>query len=82
MNVTVVVAKPLQAACEGRARIELGVPSTADVADVLQTLLSLYPGLKAFVPSEKRPNRPSFAVASSGRVIYLFSASAQRVSTA
>lgn len=80
MNVTIVIAKPLQPACEGRARIELGVPPTSDIGDVLQTLLALYPGLKAFIPSEKKPRKPSFAVATAGSLVYLFAASSGRVS--
>ncbi len=81
MNVTIVIAKPLQAACEGRAKIELGVPPTSDIGDVLQTLLALYPGLKAFVPSEKKPRKPCFAVATAGSLVYLFAASSGRVSS-
>lgn len=79
MNVTVVIAKPLQGACEGRAKIELGVPPASDVADILQTLMSLYPGLRAFVPSDKKPGKPSFGVGWNGKTLYLFSASAQTV---
>jgi len=75
MNVTVIIPRLLQAACEGRSKIELGVPPTSDVADVLQTLLSLYPGLKAFVANERRPMKQHFAVAQSGRKLFLFAAS-------
>ncbi|GMU62399.1 MAG: hypothetical protein AMXMBFR34_41620 [Myxococcaceae bacterium] len=72
MNVTVIIPKPLQAACEGRARIELGVPPSSDVADVLQTLMALYPGLKAFVANEKRPMKQHFGVAQAGPTLFLF----------
>jgi hypothetical protein len=72
MNITVIIPKPLQAACEGRARIELGVPPSSDVADVLQTLMALYPGLKAFVANEKRPLKQHFGVAQAGPMLYLF----------
>lgn len=75
MNVTVIIPRLLQAACEGRAQIELGVPPSSDVADVLQTLMSLYPGLRAFVANERRPMKQHFAVAQSGRKLFLFAAS-------
>jgi hypothetical protein len=76
MNVTVIVPRPLQAACEGRATIELGVPPTSDLADIVHTLISLYPGLKAFVANEKRPMRQHFGVAQAGRKVFLFASSA------
>jgi hypothetical protein len=76
MNVTIIIPKPLQAACEGRARIELGVPSHSDVADVLQTLLALYPGLKAFVANERRPLKQHFGVAQAGPTLFLFTSTA------
>ena len=72
MNVTVVIPRPLQPACEGRAKIELGVPPAASVGDVVQTLMSLYPGLRAFVANEKRPMKQHFGVAQQGHVLYLF----------
>lgn len=76
MNVTVIIPRLLQPACEGRSKIELGVPPTSDVADVLQTLMALYPGLKQFVANEKRPNKQHFGVAQAGRKLFLFAASA------
>jgi hypothetical protein len=76
MNITVMIPRGLQAACEGRARIELGVPPTSSVGDVVQTLMALYPGLRAFVASESRPMRQHFAVAQQGRMIFLFTRSA------
>lgn len=76
MNITVMIPRMLQAACEGRARIELGVPPTSSVGDVVQTLMALYPGLRAFVASEQRPMRQHFGVAQQGRMIFLFSRSA------
>ncbi len=75
MNVTVMIPRGLQAACEGRARIELGVPPTSTVGDVVQTLMALYPGLRAFVANEKRPMRQHFGVAQQGRMLYLFTSS-------
>ena len=72
MNVTVMIPRALQAACEGRARIELGVPPSSSVGDVVQTLMALYPGLRAFVANEKRPLRQHFGVAQQGRMLFLF----------
>ncbi len=57
MNVQVMMPESLRAAVEGRFRVELGVPPTADVADVVQTLVLLYPKLTAHLPSERRPVR-------------------------
>ena len=76
MNITVIIPRALQAACEGRSTIELGVPSTAGVGDVVQTLITLYPGLKAYVASEKRPLRQHFGVAATHNKLYLFTSSA------
>ncbi len=76
MNITVIIPRTLQAACEGRARIELGVPASSDVADILTTLMTLYPGLRAFVANEKRPLRQHFGVARSGSKVYLFTSTA------
>ncbi len=72
MNITVIIPKTLQAACEGRAKIELGVPQTSDVADIITTLMALYPGLKAFVANEKRPLKQHFGVARAGAKVFLF----------
>lgn len=72
MNITVIIPKTLQAACEGRAKIELGVPPSSDLADIITTLMALYPGLKAFVANEKRPLRQHFGVARAGAKIFLF----------
>jgi hypothetical protein len=76
MNITVMIPRGLQAACEGRARIELGVPPTSSVGDVVQTLIALYPGLRAFVASEHRPMKQHFGIAQQGRMIYLFTSTA------
>jgi hypothetical protein len=72
MNVTIIIPRTLQAACEGRAKIELGVPPSSDLADIITTLMSLYPGLKAFVANEKRPMKQHFGVARAGAKIFLF----------
>ncbi|MFZ5442780.1 MAG: hypothetical protein ACOZQL_22410 [Myxococcota bacterium] len=76
MNITVIIPKPLQAACEGRAKIELGVPPSSDVGEILTTLMTLYPGLKAFVANEKRPLRQHFGVARAGQKVFLFTSTA------
>ncbi len=76
MNITVIIPRTLQAACEGRSKIELGVPPSSDVADILTTLMALYPGLKAFVANEKRPLKQHFGVARAGAKIYLFTSTA------
>jgi len=75
MNVTVIIPRSLQPACEGRSSIELGVPPQSDVADIIQTLMALYPGLRAFVASEKRPLRQHFGVASAPGKVFLFTSS-------
>lgn len=72
MNVTVLIPRPLQPACEGRARVELGVPAASSVGDVLQALMALYPGLRAFVANEKRPMKQHFGVTQVGSTMYLF----------
>lgn len=76
MNVTVMIPRPLQAACEGRTKIELGVPPSSSVGDVVQTLMALYPGLRAYVANEKRPLKQHFGVAQVGKKLLLFTSSA------
>lgn len=76
MNITVIIPKTLQAACEGRSAIELGVPAATDVAEIISTLMLLYPGLKAFVASEKRPLKQHFGVARLGSKVFLFTSTA------
>ena len=80
MDITVVIPRTLQAACEGRAKVELAVPPTSSVGDVVQTLMSLYPGLRAFVANEKRPMKQHFNVTQQGRVLYLFTSTASQAS--
>lgn len=72
MNITVIIPRALQPACEGRSKIELGVPPSSDVGEVIQTLMALYPGLRAWVASEARPARQHFGVAQAGRKVFLF----------
>ena len=81
MNITVIIPRTLQAACEGRAKIDLGVPATSDLADIITTLMNLYPGLKAFVANEKRPLKQHFGVARAGAKVFLFTSTATTAST-
>lgn len=57
MNVTVLVAKSLAPAVEGRSKLDLGVPTGADLGDLLQTLLELYPRLRMHLATERSPAR-------------------------
>ena len=77
MNVTVIVPRSLQAACEGRATISLGVPPSADLADILHTLFSLYPGLQAFIADERRPMARHFRVVQAGQRVFLLTSLTQ-----
>jgi hypothetical protein len=43
---------------------------------VVQTLMALYPGLRAFVANEKRPTKQHFNVLQQGHVLYLFASTA------
>lgn len=72
MNITIIIPRALQAACEGRAKIELGVPPASDLGEIITTLMTLYPGLKAFVANEKRPLKQHFGVARAGQKVFLF----------
>ncbi len=76
MNITVIIPRTLQAACAGKAKIDLGVPATSDLADIITTLMDLYPGLRAFVANEKRPLKQHFGVARAGSKIFLFTSTA------
>jgi hypothetical protein len=77
MNITVVIPRPLQAACEGRSIIELGVPATSSLGDILHTLMTLYPGLRAFVANEQRPRKQHFGVAQAGHTVFLFTSTTE-----
>lgn len=54
MNVLVIIPRTLKHLVDGRRQVELGVPSTADVGDILQSLFALYPKLKMAMASERR----------------------------
>jgi hypothetical protein len=53
VNVTVWVPRALGTAVEGRQRLELGLPPSADLTDVLQSLLALYPKLAGHLASDR-----------------------------
>jgi hypothetical protein len=53
MNVTVVIPPSLGMFVGGRRAVELGVPVTADLGDVLQSLFLLYPRLHALQADER-----------------------------
>lgn len=53
MNVTVVVSPGLRLLAEGKREIELGVPLTFNLGDLLQALFSLYPQLQVAFPDER-----------------------------
>jgi len=54
LNVTVAIPPTLRGAMEGRKQVLLGVPRGADVGDVLETLLRLYPRLIHHVASDRK----------------------------
>ena len=62
MNVTVIVSHHLRDAVEGRRRLELGLPRTADVGDVVEALLSLYPKLFQHLASERHAERRQMSI--------------------
>lgn len=96
MNVTVHVPPSLREAVDGRAALELGVPSTAGVGDVLETLLKLYPKLRRFLVTERAGGQNQLHVflaeqavsdadrprsgLREGQRLYLFASSPRRVS--
>jgi hypothetical protein len=57
VNVTVMVPRVLRAAFEGRIKVNLGLPATADVGDLLEALFKLYPKLKQHVASDHQGNQ-------------------------
>jgi len=54
VNVTVMLPRSLRGAVEGRDRLSLGLPPSADVGDLLEALLTLYPKLRAHQASDFR----------------------------
>ncbi len=49
----VVVAPPLRNAFEGRSVVSLGLPATADLGDVVETLLRLYPRTRSLLAGDR-----------------------------
>jgi hypothetical protein len=62
VNVTVLVPATLRAAVDGKHKLDLGVPAGAGVGEVLQTLLTLYPKLRAALASDTRLRRQQLTV--------------------
>lgn len=54
MNVTVMVPNALRSAVDGRAKVNLGLPSKANVGDLLEALFTLYPKLRSHVATENK----------------------------
>jgi hypothetical protein len=55
-DVTVVIAPALRGAFEGRREVSLGVPLSAGIGDVVETLLRLYPRARKLVAAEQGGN--------------------------
>jgi hypothetical protein len=53
LDITVVVAPPLQSAFEGRSQLSLGLPAMADVGDLVETLLRLYPRTRTLLAGDR-----------------------------
>lgn len=54
LTVTVHIAEALRPSVDGRRQVSLGVPSTASVGDILESLFKLYPRLVQHMASERR----------------------------
>jgi hypothetical protein len=75
VNVTVMVPPTLKGAVDGRGRLDLGVPSSADLGDLVESLLKLYPKLALHMASEKRPMRPTLGLFVSEQMLQQFAVS-------
>jgi hypothetical protein len=53
LDITVVVAPSLRAAFEGRLIVTLGVPASATMGDVLESLLRLYPRTQSLLAGDR-----------------------------
>jgi hypothetical protein len=53
LDITVVVAPSLRGAFEGRLVLTLGVPATASMGDVVETLLRLYPRTQSLLAGDR-----------------------------
>jgi hypothetical protein len=65
VNVTVMVPRALRTVFEGRVKVNLGLPPTADVGDLLEALFKLYPKVKQHLASDN--------VATKGQHLSLYS---------
>jgi hypothetical protein len=54
VNVTVMVPNVLRPAVDGRQSVSLGLPPSASLGDVVETLLKLYPKLHAHFSTDRR----------------------------
>jgi hypothetical protein len=90
MNVTVMVPPALASAVEGRHRLELGIPPSSTVGDVLETLFKLYPKLAQHVANERKAEHQQMnlllllnkAGLREGQTLYLFASLPKRLSSA
>ena len=64
------VPDSLRSAVDGRRTLELGVPPTADLGDVVQALMALYPKLAAHLPSDRKNSRAQLNIFLSERASY------------
>jgi hypothetical protein len=96
MNVTILVPPNLRSAMDGRETVELGVPATSGVGEVMEVLLQLYPKLRAHLANERKASTSqlhlflpeqaggwrgaSRAGLRDGQRLYLFAASPKRIS--
>lgn len=66
---------------EGRRKLSLGLPPSADMGDVVQTLLTLYPKLRAHVSHDRKTQRMQLGVMSDTRMrrVYLVADQARRL---
>ncbi len=62
LSITVHVADTARGVFEGRRKVELGLPSTADVGELVQTLVRLYPRLVALWASERKGALPGVRI--------------------
>ena len=62
MNVTVRIPPTLKPAFDGREVLNLGLPPTADIGDLVDTLLSLYPKLRGFMAGETKQSRSALGI--------------------
>ena len=81
MNVTVHVPSALRNAVEGRRKLNFGMPPSSDVGDLVQTLLTLYPKLRAHVPHDNKANKVQMRVLADARLkrVYLVADQARRL---